>query len=252
MEVAPGVYSIGHRAGRRAYLSGYSRAYLLDTGETGLMLIDALGDADARLVLEQLERLGRRVEDLKHILLTHSHRSHVMGVARLKLLSGATVHSHEWEADIIEARRKAHPVSPRPVRPLSLQTMRLGLWLGAKHPPCRVDEHLDEGRPVGPVRVIHTPGHTPGHVVFYWPERQTLFTGDNIATWPQFGAGWPGFQLDDSQFRASLRHMADSVRSMAKHNPPVAVIAVSHGEPVIRGATERLNSLVEAAMTPTG
>jgi|SRR5215207_409429 len=252
MEVAPGVYSIGHRAGLRAYLSGYSRAYLLDTGETGLILIDALGDADARLVLEQIRRLGRRVEDLKHILLTHAHRSHLMGLARLKLLSGATVHSHEWEADLIEARRTAHPVAPRPIRPLRLQTMRLGLALGAKHPPCRVDEYLDEGRSVGPLKVIHTPGHTPGHVVFYWPERRALFTGDNVATWPQFGVGWPGFQLDDRQFRASLRHMVDSVRSMANHNPPVAVIAVSHGEPVTKGATERLDSLVEAAMTGEG
>lgn len=250
MEVAPGVYSIGHRAGLKAYLSGYSRAYLLDTGETGWMLVDTLGDADAGLVLEQLERLGRSARDLEHILLTHAHRSHLMGLARLKVSSGASVHSHEWEADIVAGERRAQPVALRSAGPASLYTMRLGLALGAGTPPCRVDAYLEDGGSVGPLRVIHTPGHTPGHVVFYWPERQVLFTGDAVATWPSFGAGWPGFQLDDAQFRASLLHMQASVRRMAaEHSAPLSVIAVSHGDPITRGADVRLRSLIE---TTTG
>jgi hypothetical protein len=64
------------------------------------------------------------------------------------------------------------------------------------------------------------------------------------------GAGWPGFQLDEIQFRNSLRHMEESVRRMAeKRDPPVTVIGVAHGEPITRGATERMQSVVEAAQT---
>jgi glyoxylase-like metal-dependent hydrolase (beta-lactamase superfamily II) len=249
MQIAPGVYALGHRTGRAAYLSAYSRAYLLDDG-TELTLIDTLADPDAHLVLEQLKKLNRPVTDLKRILLTHAHRSHLMGLARLKRLSGATVCSHEWEADIIEGKLKARPVSLRPVRPLLVYPFRLGLGLGAEHPPCDVDDrNLKDGDKVGPIRVFHVPGHTPGHLVYYWAEQRALFTGDNVVTWPRFGASWPGFQLDDRQFRASLRHMVDSVRSKAELNPPVAVIGVAHGEPITRGAADRLASLVEAVTT---
>lgn len=250
MQIAPGVYVMGHRTGRAAYSSAYSRAYLLDDG-ADLTLIDTLADADAHLVLEQLKKLNRPVTDLKRILLTHAHRSHLMGLARLKRLSGATVYSHEWEAGIIEGKRKARPVSFWPVRPLRLYPFRLGLLLGAEHPPCPVDEHLKDRLKVGPVRVIHAPGHTPGHLVFYWPEQQALFTGDNVLTWPRFDAGWPSFQLDKRQFRESLRYMEESVEQMRIRYPPVAnpvaVIGVAHGEPITRGATEHLRILVEKA-----
>jgi glyoxylase-like metal-dependent hydrolase (beta-lactamase superfamily II) len=247
MEIAPGVYSI-RQTGRNAYPSGYSHAYLLNDG-TELTLIDTLGDTDGRLVLEQLRKLDQPVTNLRRIVLTHAHRSHIGGLARLKSLSGATVYSHAWEAEIISGKRPALPVSLRPIRPLRVYPQRLGLALRAGHPPCRVDEHLRDGDEVGPVRVIHTPGHTPGHLVFYWPDRQALFTGDSIVTWPRLGTGWPGFQLDEIQFRDSLRYMEESVLNMAVHDPPVAVIGVAHGEPITRGASERLHSLVEAART---
>lgn len=249
MRIAPGVYSIGRQRGRKAYPGGYSRAYLLDDEETGLTLIDTLSDPDARLVVEQIEGLGRPLSDLKRILLTHAHRSHLMGLSRLKILSGATVYAHEWEADIVDGGRKAQPVPLGPLSPKRLMTMRVGLALGLGHLPCRVDEYLRDGEKVGPVTAIHTPGHTPGHTVFYWPERGALFTGDNVATWPRFSAGWPGFQLDDSQFRNSLLRMMDSVRRLATHDPPVEVLGVAHGDPVTRGANERLRALIE---TETG
>lgn len=246
MQIAPGVYSIGRETGRKAYLGGYSHAYLLDDGETGLTLIDTGSDADAGLVVQQIEALGKPVRDLERILLTHAHRSHLMGLSRLKVLSGATVYSHEWEADIVGGERRAQPVPLRPISPLSLVTMRAGLALGAKHPFCRVDKYLADGNKVGPVIAIHTPGHTPGHMVFYWPERQALFTGDNVATWPRFSAGWPNFQLDESMFRVSLRRMMESVREMALHDPPIEVLGVSHGDPITRGASARLQALIEA------
>ena len=246
MEIARGVYSIG-QTGRNAYPSGYSHAYLLEHGQD-LTLIDTLGDADGRLILQQLRRLGQPVRNLKQILLTHAHRSHIGGLAHLKSLSGATVYSHVWEADIISGKRPAQPVSLLPIRPLRVYPQRLGLAFHAGHSPCHVDEQLSDGDVVGPIHVIHTPGHTPGHLVFYWPDRRALFTGDSIVTWPQLGAGWPGFQLDELQFRDSLQYMEESVSHIGEqHDPPVMVIGVAHGEPITRGATERLRFVVEAA-----
>lgn len=127
------------------------------------------------------------------------------------------------------------------MRPLStywsVYYLQLGAALGrGKHPPCLVDTTLEDGDTVGPVRVLHTPGHTPGHLAFWWPESRALFAGDAIATYPVFGPGWPAFTLNPTQHRASLRRMAEL-------DP--AVLAVGHGDPLTAGAAERVRSLVE-------
>ena len=211
MEIAPGVHSIGQRQG------GHVHAFLLDDG-TGLTLIDTLYDTDGRRVLAEIGRLGRRVTDLKRIVLTHGHRSHLGGLAALKRLSGATVYAHEWEADVIAGDRKAQPVTFVPMRPVSaywrVYHLQYGAALGfGKHPPCPIDQTVREGDRVGPVEVVPTPGHTPGHLAFHWPERRVLFAGDAIATWPRLAAGWPAFNLNERQQRDSLGKMAELDRS---------------------------------------
>jgi glyoxylase-like metal-dependent hydrolase (beta-lactamase superfamily II) len=170
-------------------------AFLLDAG-TDLTLIATLFDTDAGRITDKIVTIGRSVRDLKHIVLTHAHRSLLGGLATLKRLSGATVYSHAWEADIVAEERVAQPVTPIPMRPLRtywrVYYLQLGAALGrGKHPPCPVDATLEDGDTIGPVRVLHTPGHAPGHLAFWWPERRVLFPGDAIATYPEFSPGWP-------------------------------------------------------------
>jgi glyoxylase-like metal-dependent hydrolase (beta-lactamase superfamily II) len=234
MEIAPGVYSMDQSKG------GHVHAFLLDKG-TELTLIDTLFYTDARRIIDRIGSIGRSVEDLKHIVLTHAHRSHLGGLATLKGLSGATVYSHAWEADIVAGERTAQPVTPVPMRPLStywhVYYLQLGAALGrGKHPPCPVDATLEDGDTVGPARVLHTPGHTPGHLAFWWSDRKVLLAGDAIATYPVFGPGWPAFTLNPTQHQASLSRMAEL---------DMEVLAVGHGDPVTAGAAERVRSLVE-------
>jgi glyoxylase-like metal-dependent hydrolase (beta-lactamase superfamily II) len=230
MRVAEGVYSIGQKKGGRVH------AYLFEHG-TELTLVDTLFDAPAEPVLDCIRQIGRSPSELKHIALTHAHRSHLGGLATLKRLSGAVVCSHEWEADIIAGERLAQPVSMRPSGPLSTYPMRIGLALGRpKHLPCPVDRGLREGDQVGPLRVLHIPGHTPGHLAFHWEERGVLAVGDAVATWPRIDAGWPGFNLNEGQYRDSLGRLAEIEAS---------VIAVGHGEPLTERAAERVAALAE-------
>jgi glyoxylase-like metal-dependent hydrolase (beta-lactamase superfamily II) len=232
MRVAEGVYSIGQTKGGRVH------AYLFEQ-DRELTLVDTLFDADAERVLDCIRRIGRSPGNLKHIALTHAHRSHLGGLARLKRLTGALVCAHEWEADIIAGERLAQPVSLRPEGPLSTYPMRIGLALGRpRHAPCPVDRPLREGDQVGPLRVVHIPGHTPGHLAFHWEQRGVLAVGDAVATWPRIDAGWPGFNLNEGQYRASLKRLAQI---------EAEVIAVGHGEPLRERAADRVHALAEGS-----
>lgn len=231
MEIAPGVHSLGGKKGGRVH------AFLLDPGGSELTLVDTLFETDGRGVLEALRRIGRRATDVKHIVLTHGHRSHLGGVAELKRASGATVYAHEWEADIVSGDRSAQPVTLKPTQSLRLWPFQLGLALGRpKHPPCPVDRTLDDEDAVGPLRVLHAPGHSPGHLAFHWAERRLLIAGDAIATWPSLGPGWKAFNLNELQQRESLRRMAEL---------DADVVGVGHGEPITSGGADRVRALAD-------
>jgi glyoxylase-like metal-dependent hydrolase (beta-lactamase superfamily II) len=230
MKIAEGVYSVGQKKGGRVH------AYLFENdGE--LTLVDTLFDNDAHRVLELIRQIGRTPRDLKQIVLTHAHRSHLGGLAKLRELSGALVYAHEWEADIIAGERPQQPVTLVPHGPLSTYYLRVGLALGRpKHKPCPVDRLLSEGDAVGPFQVVHIPGHTPGHMAFHDAERGVLAVGDAVATWPRLGAGWPAFNLNERLYRVSFQRLAPF---------EAKVVAVGHGEPLTTDAADRVHELAE-------
>jgi glyoxylase-like metal-dependent hydrolase (beta-lactamase superfamily II) len=227
-ELAPGVHGLGHAKG------GHVRAFLIEDGGE-LTLVDTLFENDARLVLDAIRRLGRSVSDLKRIAITHGHRSHLGGLATLKRASGATVYSHPWEADIVSGDRRAQPVTLRPMQSLRIIPFQLGIRLNRpRHVGCPVDEPLSDGDAFGPLEVLHIPGHSPGHLGFYWAERGLLISGDAIATWPELCPGWKAFTLNE-------RQQADSLRRMAALE--ARVVAVGHGEAITDRAGERVHKL---------
>lgn len=235
MEIAPGVFDLTPPT--RGYLKGgYVHAFLI-VHDSELILIDTLYDADAGVILDQIQRLGKNVRDIKHILMTHGHRAHLGGLAKLKELSGAPVYSHAWEADIVAGERKQQGVSLRPMKGIQAwPILFFGSLLGplANHIPCPVDHLIDEGAQIGPVRVLHTPGHTPGHLAFYLPEQRTLFTGDAFVTWPLICPGWPNAMLNKKQTWQSLRRLAEL---------DVEVIGGGHGAPITKDGGKILRDL---------
>ncbi len=232
MEVITGIHSLGQRQGARVH------AYLLEQG-SDLILIDTLYDRDAHRILDLLAKLGRSPRDLKHIIMTHAHRSHLGGLAVLKQLSGAPVYAHEWESDLISGDRAAQPVSWRPQPAYRTYPYQIANNLNlARHPPCEVDCYIHQGDRIGPLEVLATPGHSPGHLAFYWPDRKVLFSGDAIVMWPHFELGWPGFLLNRRQHRASLHKMAEL---------DAEVLCTGHGEPISSGAAARIRTALSQA-----
>ncbi len=228
MEIAPGVYSLGVAKGFATH------AFLIADGD-GYTLIDTLFDADGLVIANQIRALGGTLGDLKRIVLTHAHRSHLGGLATLKRLSGATVYSHAWEADIIAGERAAQQVSWRPQDPIVTYHFQVANNLNlAHHRPCKVDLFVTGGERLGRIEVIHTPGHTPGHLAFWLAELGILFVGDAVVTSPKLMAGWPGFVINKQQHAASLRKLAGY---------PAEIIATGHGDPILHDGAAVLRAL---------
>jgi glyoxylase-like metal-dependent hydrolase (beta-lactamase superfamily II) len=198
---------------------GRVHCYVLDDGD-GLTVIDALGSIDAAKILEHLHRIGRRPGDVRRIILTHAHLTHVKGAATLKRASGAWVWAPIEEKDIIEGRRPSNITTWIPRRPfrvlpqqyllnLSHVLWRIGIRPGfLNFPPVNVDHPIEkDGEQIGPVIAIRTPGHSPGSTSFYWPEMETLFAGDAVVTWPRFELGWRGLTEDYRQNVESVRKL---------------------------------------------
>lgn len=234
-QLEEGVHVIGLSKGMKgAYRKGgYSRAYLFEDGDR-LTLVDALFDADAQQIIDYLWSIGRAPADLTDIVLTHSHRSHIGGAATLRLISGARVWCHASEAAIVEGAGSAAPISLRPLRPLALLPIRVMSYLPFKpHVPCKVDCRPEDGCEIGSLKVIHAPGHTPGNLALLWRER-VLVVADAILTWPKFGPGWPGFNVDEALYRRSLQRLVDLKPE---------IVCVAHGEPICENAEQLLSTL---------
>ena len=220
---------------------GHVHAFLLDDGRD-LTLIDTLFDTDARRILDRISAIGKSVGDLKHIVLTHGHRSHLGGLATLerperrdRLLPRVGGGHHRRRAS-----RPAHLTIPmRPLRTYwRVYYLQFGAALGrGKHPPCPVDSTLKDGDMVGPVRVLHHAGPHPGPPRLLVARTTVLFAGDAIATYPVFAPGWPVFTLNPTQHRASISAWRISTR---KSSPSGTETRSPRAPPI------RLRSLVES------
>lgn len=231
MEVVPGIHSLWQKKGAQVH------AYLIEATE-GLLLIDTLYDTDAAQILGLLKHLGRSPQEIRHIIMTHAHRSHLGGLALLQELSGAPVYAHEWESDLISGDRAAQQVSWRPQPAFRTYIYQLGNNLNlTRHPPAQVDCFVHEGDAIGPLQVLATPGHSPGHLAFYWAERRVLFTGDAIVNWPRFELGWPGFLLNKRAHRQSLLKMAAL---------DAATLCTGHGAPIAAGGAAMVRNALDA------
>ena len=141
---------------------------LVDTGLPGqLSAIDtALAEA------------GLRMQDLKRIIITHQDIDHVGSLHELVRASGARVLAHATEVAYIDGTQRPIKWTPELLEQMPQMRALIDHWR-----PTPVDEHLQDGVRLdlaGGVRVIFTPGHTPGHISLYLERTKTLLAGDAL------------------------------------------------------------------------
>jgi|HubBroStandDraft_1064217.scaffolds.fasta_scaffold52071_2 glyoxylase-like metal-dependent hydrolase (beta-lactamase superfamily II) len=154
-----------------------SYAVLDDDGT--LALIDAGLKGAPKRLLAALSLIGKRPADVSKILLTHAHFDHVGGAATMRQHTGAPVHIGEHDASFLREGKRPPIDTSRPLG-------KVFTYFGTKVPSCEVDGMLKEGDVVpvgGGIRVLHTPGHSPGHCSFLFERSGILVTGDSIFNW---------------------------------------------------------------------
>ena len=230
-EVAPGITRLGNEI---------VNFYLVEDGD-GVTVVDAglpsfRGQLDAALA-------GRRVDA---VILTHGHIDHVVVAEGLRR-DGARVWIHAGDAAMARDgnEQKTEGNLARYLRyGATWKLLGMAVRSGGMRRPkiAEVSEFGDRevldvpGHPL----VIHTPGHSNGHVVFLFGDRGVLMAGDALCTWNPL-TGRPGPQLMPRAFATSLSEAGDSLSRIEAVD--AGVVLPGHGDPW----TDGVSSLVARA-----
>ncbi|HLO15050.1 MAG TPA: MBL fold metallo-hydrolase [Anaerolineales bacterium] len=176
----------------------------------GLTIIDAGLPRSEKKILAYVANLGKSAQDVKRIVITHADLDHFGGLAALQKATGARTYASPIEADAI-----AKGKSSREIRPSGFSFRRILFTLLSpfmKATPFQVEGIIAEGQTLpalGGLRVVETPGHTPGHISLFAPSAGVLFCGDSMVSDEKGLQGSrPGLTWDESKARESERRQA--------------------------------------------
>jgi len=187
----------------------YVNAFLIAQDE--ITLIDTGIPRRTETIFKALSQAGKTPADLKHIAITHHHVDHTGSLARLVEATGARTYIHPLDADVVRGERS-------PPKPATLLGRIVDRVAHPKLEPVVADQEVQDGDelPVaGGLTVIFTPGHTAGHVSYFWPQNGgVLFAGDaagNVLGGPGAPVGAIGgsFTEDPEQAKESFRKLAE-------------------------------------------
>lgn len=195
-------------------------SFFIDAPEPAIV-DTGISSSPAEGMLPALQKLGRRIEDVRWILLTHGHIDHLGGAHALWELTGrrAKVVIHEADAPLLRSRQ-AHVDQYVDVRQQYIdnpnavveQTQAANQVISGEMEPTLLvtgGETLSLGGGAT-VSVHHIPGHTAGSVAYVVDGQRSVFVGDAVQI---HGAanGFPGYE-DPAVYRASLTYLRDEVR----------------------------------------
>src|SRR5215203_5546006 len=186
----------------------YLNLTLIVDKENGTALVDAGLPDQTEVISAALTEAGIGVRDLRLIIFTHQDLDHVGSGAALVRQSGAWVLAHSADAPHIDGSLRLLKPSPEMLeqRPQMREVL--------EHlEPVGVDEHLEDGERLdiaGGIRVIFTPGHTPGHLSLYLERSKVLIAGDALrAERGSLNGPNPSMTLEMGTALQSLRRLAD-------------------------------------------
>jgi glyoxylase-like metal-dependent hydrolase (beta-lactamase superfamily II) len=224
IELAPGVVRIPTVGAANI------NSFALVDDDGSVTLIDCGLRKAPETIVAGLRAAGFHPGDVRRIVLTHAHNDHAGGAADMVARTGAPVAVHEGDAAAVEAGRHPH-YDP------SLRLSRvLDRLPGGRFPPVRVDERLTDDQVLdGGLRIVGTPGHTPGSICLLHEPSATLIVGDTLFHHRQLRLCPHPICSDFRQNERSARVLGELAYER---------VAFTHGPEITDRARERVHAVV--------
>lgn len=236
MKLAPALHRIGN---------DIVAVYLVDTPE-GVTIIDAGLAGQWKDLLAELAAMGRTLDDVRGVVLTHGDSDHIGFAERLRRDHGVPVYVHESDA----ARARGEVSSKPAWGHVKLGATARFVWYalrknGLRTTPLAEVVTVRDGDVLdlpGSPRVIGLPGHSPGSIAIHVPAVDAVFVGDALTTRHVLtGADGPQpapFTDDPDGAVASLTRLQGLEATW---------VLPGHGTPWSRGVDEAVREVQRAA-----
>ena len=240
MEIAPGVHRVEDATGSNVVLLADEQMAVVDTGISG----------NGEAIVSYIKKIGRSPGDLRWILVTHFHFDHSGSAAELHELTGARIVAHKAETepgpDGTLLLRKGDEGEAPPLWYRWAQRIAGGGGGGRprimrQFPDTPVHETVEDGDVIpclSGLRIIHSPGHTPGSICPLLTGPQVLFLGDSVLNnVDRLSRPLMWDRSKRRQLDASLHDLRDLEADLAcfGHGPPLTEDVMDK----VRGLTDR-------------
>lgn len=185
----------------------------------GVLLVDV--GLEIEVLRDGLTAHGLSIPDVETIILTHQDGDHVAALPSVLSETDATVMAHREAAPYIDG---------------SMELVKGD----RRYDPVPIDVELSGGvrfrTDAGPMEVVFTPGHAPGHISLHFPHHDTLLAGDALTAEDDSLAG------PNEQFTPDMAGALSSVETLTEFD--IERILCYHGGPVI-AETDDLRRIAE-------
>jgi glyoxylase-like metal-dependent hydrolase (beta-lactamase superfamily II) len=225
MEIAPGLHRL------LGVLPRGVNAYLhLPADGSSPLLFDCGWPWSGERLANGLRALSVLPEQLGGIVITHDDVDHTGRLAHLRAVSGAAVFAHADELPrLLATDWRSVPGNPGLLDWVNLAAQVI--YGRCPHPPITGVNPLDDGADLpGGWRLLHTPGHTPGHACYFHEALRVLIAGDAIGPTPDgaLRAPKPAYCEDRAAANASIFRLAVLAPE---------IVCCGHGPIIREGAT---------------
>jgi glyoxylase-like metal-dependent hydrolase (beta-lactamase superfamily II) len=180
-------------------------------------MVDAGLPGVSKEVVAYLKEIDLSPRAIKRVLVTHHHFDHLGGLPEILELTNAEVWAHRDDAPVIDGTTPRSPLAPESIEARLSRVpaeQRNGAAARIRElttvPAVAVDLRLvggEELNVLGGAQILHTPGHTAGHLALFLPALSLLVAGDLLRC--QEGViqeSPPAFAADKEQALASARN----------------------------------------------